>query len=416
MTGPLDIAVCGCGPAGLAAALSLRRGGHRVRIFERFAAPRPVGSGLILQPTGLGVLLELGLFERIAALGMRIERLLGRAVPSNRIVLDVRYSALGVGHCGLAVHRDALFRILLEAALQDGIDIATGTQIAGVACGAKAEAIAAGGKRLGSFDLVVDALGARSPLSSGNVRKRSLAYGALWVNVPWPVQSAFAANALEQRYRRASQMAGLLPIGRRSPEAACEAAFFWSMKRDALPTWRDREMQAWKAEVADLWPQAAALLGAVFDHEQVTFAEYDHFTLSKPYSQRLVHIGDAAHATSPQLGQGANMALLDALALSRALEGSADLPSALQAYARMRRRHVRLFQAASAAFTPFYQSDSRLLPVIRDRFAAPLSRMPFGAALLSRLVAGMTTAPLRGAQFQPKTFAAKVGDEEAKVP
>ncbi|TIS71130.1 MAG: FAD-dependent oxidoreductase, partial [Mesorhizobium sp.] len=49
----LDIAIAGAGPAGLAAALYLKRAGHRVTIFERFDEPKPVGSGLILQPTGL---------------------------------------------------------------------------------------------------------------------------------------------------------------------------------------------------------------------------------------------------------------------------------------------------------------------------------------------------------------------------
>ena len=77
MTQRLDIAVCGCGPAGLAAALLLHRSGHRVRIFERFATPQPVGSGLLLQPTGLGVLHELGLSQRILELGARIDRLYG---------------------------------------------------------------------------------------------------------------------------------------------------------------------------------------------------------------------------------------------------------------------------------------------------------------------------------------------------
>ena len=91
----LEIAVCGCGPAGLAAALLLSRGGHRVRIFERFDTPRPVGSGLILQPTGLGVVAEMGLIGETLALGARIDRLFGRVLPSNRVVLDVRYGALG---------------------------------------------------------------------------------------------------------------------------------------------------------------------------------------------------------------------------------------------------------------------------------------------------------------------------------
>jgi 2-polyprenyl-6-methoxyphenol hydroxylase-like FAD-dependent oxidoreductase len=70
----LDIAICGCGPAGLASALLLQRAGHHVRIFERFETPRPVGSGLIVQPTGLGVLVELGLCDETLALGARIER------------------------------------------------------------------------------------------------------------------------------------------------------------------------------------------------------------------------------------------------------------------------------------------------------------------------------------------------------
>ena len=60
----------------------------------------------------------------------------------------------------------------------------------------------------------------------------------------------------------------------------------------------------------------------------------------------------------------------------------------LRRYARMRHWHVRLFQAASRIFTPFYQSDSRALPVLRDWLAAPLSRLPIADALLARLVSG----------------------------
>jgi 2-polyprenyl-6-methoxyphenol hydroxylase-like FAD-dependent oxidoreductase len=131
----------------------------------------------------------------------------------------------------------------------------------------------------------------------------------------------------------------------------------------------------------------------------MTFAQYDHFTAQVPYSERVVHIGDAAHATSPQLGQGANMALLDALALAHALRLNDDLASALPAYAGLRRRHVRLFQSASAIFTPFYQSDSRLLPWLRDWITAPLSRLPIGDVVVARLVSGMTSAPLAGAAF-----------------
>src|SRR5687768_586990 len=111
----LDIAIVGAGPAGLAAALFLHRDGHRVRIFERFDEPRPIGSGLILQPTGQAVLASLNLWESIRALGTPIERLIGHDAQSGRVVLDMRYAALPSLGCGLGVHRAALFDVLHDA-------------------------------------------------------------------------------------------------------------------------------------------------------------------------------------------------------------------------------------------------------------------------------------------------------------
>jgi 2-polyprenyl-6-methoxyphenol hydroxylase-like FAD-dependent oxidoreductase len=392
----LDIAVCGSGPAGLAAALLLSRDGHRVRLFDQFDAPRPLGSGLILQPTGLAVLDELGVRGRLAALGAPIERLYGRVTPSQRVVLDVRYRALGPGVTALAVHRAALFDVLHDAVCGSSVEIVTGKRIAALErAGAKPAVIARGGERIGAFDLVVDALGANSALAPP-ARRIVLAYGALWTNVSWPDGERFQSNALEQRYWRASRMAGVLPIGRRATGAPREAAFFWSLRRRDVVRWRERGVDAWKEEVSALWPQAAPLLHDVKCSEDLTFAQYDHFTHREPWTERLVHIGDAAHSTSPQLGQGANMALLDALALARALRDSADLAVALPRYAQLRRWHVRLFQWASAIFTPFYQSDSLVLPFIRDRIAAPISRLPVGDAILARLVSGMTVRPLAG--------------------
>ena len=68
----LDIAVVGCGVAGQAAAILLADAGHAVTIFERFAEPRPIGAGLLLQPTGLAVLRELGLADEALAQGARV--------------------------------------------------------------------------------------------------------------------------------------------------------------------------------------------------------------------------------------------------------------------------------------------------------------------------------------------------------
>jgi 2-polyprenyl-6-methoxyphenol hydroxylase-like FAD-dependent oxidoreductase len=196
-------------------------------------------------------------------------------------------------------------------------------------------------------------------------------------------------------------MAGVLPVGSRAPGEPRLCAFFWSIRRDRVNEWRERGVEHWKRSVADLWPEAVQLLDPVTNLSQVTFAQYDHFTAHTPVSDRLVHIGDAGRATSPQLGQGANMALLDALALSRALEMHANLGDALSAYVRMRYWHIRTFQWASATFTPFYQSDGHVLAFARDWLAAPLSNLPVGRQVLVRLVSGMTVAPLSGVRFAP---------------
>lgn len=394
----INIAVCGCGPAGLAAALLLARTGHRVTLFERFDVPRPLGSGLLLQPTGLSVLAELDLLPALLALGCPIDFIRGR-IPSGRVVLNVRYDALGRGWRALAVHRAALFGVLHGAVVAAGIPVVHGCDIRRLEIrGDQAELVCADDRRHGGFDLVVNAAGANSPLVAGQTRRTSLEYGALWVNVPCHAWSQ-SQHGLEQRYVRASTMAGVLPVGRVASDQPRLCAFFWSLRRDRFEAWQAAGAAAWKHSVAALWPDAAKLLESVTDLSQVTFAQYDHFTLKQPFAERLVHIGDASHATSPQLGQGANMALLDALALSRALSMHESLTAALRASAAMRAGHIRLFQWASATFTPFYQSDGRVLPFIRDWLAGPLSHLPVGRQILARLVSGMTLPALRGSAF-----------------
>ena len=356
---------------------------------------------MLLQPTGLAVLAELGLIDDVLQLGTPIERLLGRTVPSNRVALDVRYSALGSGWKAIGIHRAALFDVLYRAVIAKEIPIIGDQTIAGIEIDRhQVNVIANAGERLGPYELIVDALGANSPLGANNLKRNVLEYGALWVNVPWP-KTNFDIKRLEQRYRQAEQMCGVLPIGKQSRQHSLQAAFFWSLKRSQLAAWRMSGLDAWRKDVAQLWPQAAALIESIDDPKGVTFAQYDHFTRRIPFAHRLAHIGDSAHATSPQLGQGANMALLDTLALATAIERHPDIDAALRDYASMRRWHVRLFQIASRIFTPFYQSDNRSLAFARDWIAAPFSRLPIGDQVVARLVSGMTTSPLAGMRFEP---------------
>jgi salicylate hydroxylase len=392
-----SIAIAGAGPAGLAAALFLHRDGHRVTVFERFPAPRPLGSGLVLQPTGLAVLAALGLADRVLARGRRIDRMFGRVLPSRRVVLDLRYRTLAPDAFGLAVHRAALFEPLFEAVQQDGIVIETGRAVTGVepAADGRNRLTFESGASAGGFDLVVDALGVRSPLGAlydGGARRRDLAYGALWATLPWP-SDRFDMHALEQRYERASVMIGVLPIGKRVEAGPDETAFFWSLKPAHYDTWRATGLDPWKDRARALWPETDVLLDQIADPEQLTLARYSHHTVMRPVARAVAAIGDSAHAASPQLGQGGNMALLDACALALALRRHAGLPEALNAYVALRRWHIRFYQAMSAAFTPFYQSDSRLLPELRDWVVAPATRLPVVRGFVAAMVAGTIFDP-----------------------
>jgi 2-polyprenyl-6-methoxyphenol hydroxylase-like FAD-dependent oxidoreductase len=402
MTGRLEIGIVGAGPAGLAAALLLTRVGHHVSMFERFDAPKPLGSGLILQPTGLTVLHHLGLLDQILSLGARIDRLFGADARTGRTVLDVRYDARPDGRFGLAVHRAALFGVLHRAVVREGIAVETGAEIADIdSSGERATLLGDDGRRIGAFDLVVDASGTRSTLrrrADASCEPKPLAYGAFWASLGW--RDGFDPHALLQRYDRASVMIGVLPIGRPHSDAEDMAAFFWSLKPADAERVLEAGIDAWKQRLVSLWPDCEAFTGQIDSFDQLVLARYGHHTLMRPAGRRLAVIGDSAHSTSPQLGQGANMALLDAAALAHAVAASRDVDDALERYVRARRLHVRVFQALSRMFTPFYQSDSVLLPLMRDRLVASIAKLPPAQRLLASMVAGTLVNPFRSAGLE----------------
>lgn len=386
-----SVAIAGCGVAGLACARLLARAGWEVVVFDRMAAPAPVGSGLILQPVGMAVLDALGLGDELRARGAAIARLFGKAQPSGRVVLDVQY---GVGASeavrGVGAHRGALFGVLLDGARAAGASFEFGREIVAADQG---RLQFADGRTSARFDLVIDALGVWSPLSTPP--DAVLPFGALWTNLNWPEDDErFDTAALEQRYQCARKMVGVLPIGQLEPGGARMASFFWSLKHSDHEAWRTGGLEVWKDEVVGLWPETEGLLGQVVDREQLVFASYAHRTRRGPIGAGLVHVGDSWHCASPQLGQGANMGLLDAWALAEALGSHSELASALDSYARMRLWHIRFYQAVSWLFTPAYQSDGAVVAWVRDWLMAPMSRVPPGPHFLSGLVSGTIGAPL----------------------
>ena len=160
----MRIGIAGAGIGGLAAAALLAGDGHDVTVFDQFDAPRPVGSGLVIQPVGLEVLDRIGAGDDARALGAPLAALYGEEAQSGRVVLSVGYGA----RRGLGIHRAALFHLVHRAALDAGATVMAGHRVTG----REGLHLRFGDRATGPFELIVDACGAASPLSP--LRSRAL--------------------------------------------------------------------------------------------------------------------------------------------------------------------------------------------------------------------------------------------------
>jgi 2-polyprenyl-6-methoxyphenol hydroxylase-like FAD-dependent oxidoreductase len=386
MSQSLHIAIVGYGTAGQACALALARDGHGIDVFERVPQPGPVGAGFLLQPSGLQGLWSLGLLERVLMHGAPVRRLHGETA-AGRAVMDMRYRTLDARLFGVGMQRGALFSLLAEA-WEDFGGIRRDHAIVEVDH-ARGRVRDQHGRWHGPYDLVVVADGAASGLRDvlGSHRiDRPYPWGALWCLLP---QGDWAwRDELRQRYVGARKMIGLLPVGTMPGDASPRLSFFWSLPTGSFEAWREAGTTRWLAEVEAIWPQARGLLGDGFDGDRLARATYRD-TVPKRWSlDRMVVIGDAAHAMSPQLGQGVNMALMDALALRDALRAHARPADALPVYERQRRAHVAIYHFWSRWLTPLFQSDRDHVAGVRDLALLPLGRIPGGRGHMLRVLSG----------------------------
>lgn len=381
------IAVIGAGFAGLASATLLARAGHQVTIFEKFVTPQAVGAGILIQPTGLAAMRTLGIYDEILAHGARVNNLCGVS-HQGRQVLDIQYERWQTGSFGVGLHRGALFNALWKSATEAGVKIVTGQELTQL-------------DALKSYDLRVIADGANSQLRSQiglKFKDKLYPWGAVWAVLPDP-QGSYGST-LWQWCRQANQMLGIMPTGFAPNSDTPVVSLFWSLRADRFEDWRKAGLQAWKDSVLALNPACAELLANIISIDQLTWARYHDIVMPSYHTEgdrdSAVIIGDAAHATSPQLGQGTNLALLDAVALAESLANSDSIPAALATYTQARKGHLHFYSQASRLLTPLFQSDLTVLPWFRDRLMAMSSTWPVMKGLNLQTLVGVRRSWLGG--------------------
>jgi 2-polyprenyl-6-methoxyphenol hydroxylase-like FAD-dependent oxidoreductase len=396
---PRRVAIVGAGTAGLAAALLLARDGHAVTLFERVPEPGPVGAGILLQPTGMAVLGHLGLLDGVLASGARIDRLWG-TTPRGHTVLDLHYRFHAPDTHGLGLHRGVLFQTLWHALAGTAVTVRTGCGIAAWReTGGQVEVIGDDDRALGAFDLLIVANGTQSRLRERlNIASQCKPHpwGAIWAVVE--DEATAAVTTLRQWFRGTRYMVGVLPTGqdRVGVGARRVTSLFWSMPVDRFDTVASGDLPRWKADVLSVAPGAGSVLEAIGGFEQLAFARYADVTMPHWHDGRVAVIGDAAHATSPQLGQGANLALVDAYVLAACMRAHAEPVAALAQYSALRRAHLRYYQQASRLLTPFFQAHGRMAGWLRDAGLGLACRLPLVRGHMADTLAGVRVGWLPG--------------------
>lgn len=360
------VAIIGSGTAGATAAIYLHKQGYDVTVFERELTPKPVGAGVMLQPTGLNTLADLGLADKALALGTKVKGMDGSNANGKKIIdlsFENEHNLFGLG-----IHRGALYFILLDEIKKLGISLKLGCEIVDINNENKNTFLLdSNGVKHDGLDWVIVANGARSLLrEQRNLVKRSKEnnYGAIWTKIPYSNDTF--KNKIHQKYEGSHKMIGLMPIGKPYDEDQEYVNLFWSIKIADIDTWKQTPLETWKQEMIDLAPSYKKVIEKINSRQDLAIAPYLDVELKPSFDKNIIFIGDSAHSMSPQLSQGASFAMLDARILTEMIElHPQDLSMAFLAYHRKRSKQLKYFQRMSRRITPMFQSDNKN-PWLRD--------------------------------------------------
>jgi len=374
----MKIAISGCGITGASAGFMLAEQGHDVTIFEQANECRSVGAGILVSPVGQLMLERMGLLSTIENRSAVLEGIYAQTA-SGRTLVKMDYSWLsshakyggvefGRELYGLGVHRGLLFEELLSRCYATGVKIRNGFRVASHQVNPDGVSLQSDdGKRESGFDFLIVADGSRSPLRNQTgcrVITVDYDYAALLATAP----CTFQPGRLFQVVRGTQFLLGLLPIGDGT------SSFFWGLPAGGFQELKETGFEKWREQVIEIFPESESVFSTIRKFDDLTYAPYRHVSMSKWVFDRVIFLGDAAHPTSPHLGQGVNLALEDVCCFVSALKEKGSFEEACQEFAKQRKRKLRYYQLLTRLISPFFQSSGFVKGMGRNCF---LPLMPY---------------------------------------
>lgn len=336
------VLIVGAGIGGLAAGALFGRRGAEVELVEIKPEAKVYGVGINQPGNSLRVLSEIGVLPQILDAGYTFDRWVFHDFHGNEVVsIPTQLGGDGIPpNCALS--RRDLQSILIGAAEEAGAEIRYGTTVDDLTeTEGRVDVTFRDGSR-GSYDLVVGFDGVKSPLRrrlfGGDADPVYTGYGVWRVTVPRPRHIDY--GAVYQSYRH---KAGHIPLSEETmylflvtPEPR-DAHFDPADFRQLL----SERLEEFEGPVADIRNELT-------DRSDIVFGHLDEVLLPAPWHQgRVVIGGDATHACTPHITQGAGMALEDASVLVKELESDKPVEQALADYAERRYPRAKFVQDVS---------------------------------------------------------------------